>query len=472
MFIRLISISMFFLSLYAQETTNLPTSSQLIRIHIKSLKQYHNKNLRYQYERIDNAIKEFSTLDLQHMQKPSDMTCRQFASILNDYGVLLMQDGKYDEAIGIYTRAIKFDNSHAIVYLNLGNVLREKLSFLNSYQEKIEMNKQVKSAYQSYKKFGGKRNSQVEDFLNYNIIDTPHDDICRYIADYTNRGRLKELYGSGESIEREDSNGTMKIEIRSMGTGHYDNIFTVDKATNEEKYYEDEYFPNHESHVIPFQSNNYILYADWNEYLFGMSPIGKRSSHAKACKFENKVTFTFTPQSDPKLCPLLLTSKHPPFLPFKKDEEESYEYGSNAVQTGISVNKIDFDNDGEKDILSMEHTPLTDQSSEYTFFVLETPEGDNDFQSPKAKLLLKMQNMYYEKIDNDYDKFRWGPTSSGNKTGWFKYKNLTYYETRFKGKTPECKEDEFFKVSYIKNGKIHRVCDAKFTKTVIIKENP
>jgi hypothetical protein len=74
MFIRLIAVSMIFLSLNAQEATKTLSSIQLITAHSKALQHYHNNNTQHQYERINNALKEFSSFDLQNLAKPANLT--------------------------------------------------------------------------------------------------------------------------------------------------------------------------------------------------------------------------------------------------------------------------------------------------------------------------------------------------------------------------------------------------------------
>ena len=63
------------------------------------------------------------------------------------------------------------------------------------------------------------------------------------------------------------------------------------------------------------------------------------------------------------------------------------------------------------------------------------------------------------------------PYYLGNDTGWFIYNGITYYETKFPKNIPLSKQHEFFNVVYIKDGQVHKACEAVFDKKVkVIKE--
>ena len=58
------------------------------------------------------------------------------------------------------------------------------------------------------------------------------------------------------------------------------------------------------------------------------------------------------------------------------------------------------------------------------------------------------------------------PACNGNDAGWFQHKGVYYFENRYPGEKPIIEGQMFHTVSYIKDGKIIRVCEANFRSQV------
>jgi tetratricopeptide (TPR) repeat protein len=130
------------------------TSESLIKAHAEALRLYQSKKKKYDFKPIRNAIHllKAAGIDQALEKKPSGISDRALAGILNDYGFFLTKGHRDNEAINMYKRAIQLDPGRAIAYLNLGDSLRNQLSGVGAFNEKIELTKEIKLAYLQYKK--------------------------------------------------------------------------------------------------------------------------------------------------------------------------------------------------------------------------------------------------------------------------------------------------------------------------------
>lgn len=498
MLLRYSSFIFLICSLFASEPRSF-SAEKLITAHEKALQEYARTEEAYAYTRLSNTIKALEPFDLLHLQRPENLSSKRFAQILNDYAFFLVKEiehsrdrlseishpvqgaypgnqsyfiktGQYDDAIALYQRAITEDSLRAIVYLNLADTLRKKLSTLNTYQEKVELTKEIKKAYLEYKKLSQKTTPWIEDFLHFNLVDTPPRDICDYIADYANKGRLKEVYGSGRSVEKENGDGFFQVEIAPAGSLGFEYAHFFDKATDNEipvgdEIIDSQYASSNDTNPVPFYDQQYLLFAANGQFVDSVLPIGKKYQDAKKCNFKNEISYKFSSQSDPVLCPLLETDKHPPFIEFEQREV-----------------KIDFDNDGIKEHLSlrtMQHGALN-----YSYYKWDDEENQDIAEqctSKKAQMLFNMQYLKNE-LEQDHSGYvkcyikigtKFYPYHAPyNEVGWFEYNGIVYFESKFEGKAiPQEREGQFYEVSYIKDGQVHKVCEAVFDKKVkVLKE--
>lgn len=455
------------------------TSESLTSAHAEALRQYRRNDLEYDYRRVDNAINvlEAAGIRMAIKNRPPGLSDKMFASILNDYGFFLEKDYQKDKAIEIYKKVITLDPTRTVAYLNLGDALRKQLSKTDSFQEKISSTEEIRDAYLRYKELNGNASPEIDSFLALNIIDTPIDDFCEYVATYTSQGRLDELFGTGKTIERGDDQGAMRVEISYRGTAHrpYMEGF-FDNETN--KQIIDEKIPCDDSNgrssrinrigIVPFFDGHYLLYYDNGGYLVKSAPIGSAQKTGQCCKFEMHVVESFDEkEEDTELCHLVQFSNHPSYITSDEPTNLNYEVLKAAGYrwthaSGSCV--VDFDNDGMLETLvKLRYSSTAGAGCGYNFFDLLNDEKDGFSTSKSRALLLEMQG-----ID---DSFHPVPYCHGNVTGWFIYKGITYFETKYPKNQPESSQQEFHTVSYIKNGQIEKVCEADFKIQVEVQQD-
>ncbi|OQW97230.1 MAG: hypothetical protein BWK74_06720 [Desulfobacteraceae bacterium A6] len=454
------------------------TSESLISAHAEALRQYKRKDLKFDFERVGNAINVLEAAGIRTALKrrPSGLSDKMFASILNDYGFFLAKGSREAEAIEVYKKATALDPARSVAYLNLGDCLRKQLSVVDSFQKKIDLTKEIKLAYLQYKKLHGKTTPAIDSFLALNIIDSPIADFCEYVAAYTNQGRLRELFGSGGSVEKGNNQGSMRVEISYEGTGHFPNVRFIDNQTNKEI---DEQIPENGEDapwadnidIIPFLDGHHLLYHNYKDYLVISTPIGAARKAGNGCRFAVHVTESFDKKgTDTELCRLVQSSKHPSFIRFDKSDFLDNEildaagYSHNWTNE-FGAGEVDFDNDGKAETLvHLKYASGAGPGCGYDFFDLLN-EGKDGFSTSKSRaLLLKMQG-----IEDGARGLHPVPHCRGNATGWFSYKGITYFETKYPDDQPQNSEQEFHTVSYIKNGKIERACEAEFKARVEVQ---
>jgi ankyrin repeat protein len=375
-----------------------------------------------------------------------------------------------DEAIDAYRKAIQLDPDRAVAYLNLGDCLRELLSVADSFEEKISLTKEIKLAYMQYKKLHGKSIPVIDSFLALNLVDTPITDFCEYVAAYTNQGRLRGLLllGSGTSVKKRDDQGSMQVEIAYEGSGHYPHVYFIDSQTGQEI---EEQIPDNgrdtplgdEIDIVPFLDGHHLL-DHTGDYLVASAPIGLAANTGKSCGFNVRVTESWDKKgTDTELCRLVLSPRRPSFISFEESNylnEKALEaagYPAGWAQEHGSA-EVDFDNDGRMETLvRLDYASTAGPGCSYDFFDLLNEEKNGVSSSKRRSLLLKMQG-----IEHGASGLHPVPHCRGNVTGWFRYKGTTYFETKYPEDQPQNPDQEFHTVSYIKNGKIHKICDARF----------
>ena len=456
------------------------TSEALVNAHSESLKQYKRKDLKLDYQRVGNAVNVLEAAGIkQSIDKiPQGMSNLTLAGILNDYGFFLSKSFRNKEAVEIFERVIQLNPDRTVAYLNLGDSLRSQLPTAASPQEKIEMTKRIKSAYQQFKQHGGQYTTEINSFMTFNIVDFPKMDICEYIATYTNQGRLREILGSGESVVKADGKGTMRVNIETQGTANMPSLSLIDNNTNQEITQADENAMSDDDDetrwveniaVVPFSDGHHLLYFNDGDLLVSSSPIGLAQKNGHSCKFKTHLRETFDEKSsNQEICRLLQKPDRPSYVAF--DDPDSVD--DKAIQSAgmyetsdRGAGHVDFDNDGTDEYLAyLQYASGAGRGCDYNFFDLLNTKGDGFSTSKKRALLRKLQGV------GDMPHVRHPvPSCSGNATGWFQYNGITYFETKYPGDEPTRAGQSFHTVSYIKNGEITKVCEAQFRLLVEVQ---
>jgi hypothetical protein len=376
----------------------------------------------------------------------------------------------------MYRRVIELDPGRSVAYLNLGDSLRSQLRTVVSFQDKINVSTEIKTAYKQYKQRSGKSTSEIDSFLLFNVVDKPPADFCEYVASFASRGRLAEIFGSGALVKRADGKGSMRINISSQGTAHVPFLQSLDSESNEEITPDASEVPPETEEtrwseniaVVPYKDGHHLLYYNDGGFLISTTPIGAAQKNGKTCHFKTRVIELFDEKSaDPKLCQLIATNR-PPYI----EAQVLHSLVNNAiVAAGYSETtfdralKVDFDNDGNDDVLvRLQYTSGAGRGCDYSFFDLLNARRDG-FSTSKGRTLLQEMQRTAKEPHMRHNV----PSCSGNTTGWFRYNGITYYETKYPGDEPKGERQKFHRVSYIKDGNIKTVCEANFKLQVTVQ---
>lgn len=449
-----------------------PSAERLIAAHAEALRHYRNDSVD-EYHRIRKAIDILKKAGVPQALtgKPPGITDKKLAEILNDYGFFLAKASSHEEAINVYNRVIQLDPTRAVAYLNLADSLRARLGSVATYQDKVLLTKQVKSAYLQFKQLGGKATNEVNSFLSLNVIDKPITDFCQYVAAYTNQGRLREIFGTGESVVTEDGKRRMRVFVRSDGTAHMVSMDAVDPKSGEgrsaEIYEIDKILDDNKElmlgdlSIVPFSDGHHVLFHWDDKYLTRTVPIGYASRSGKTCMFNTRVVSSLRPISGrAEFC--------------KRVEAGTIQYIDNKVEHSLSPGafettaymphqalkalKADFDNDGHEDVLlKLDAYEPGGRPCQYTFFDLLNSTRDGFERSYRGILLKKMQR------NNAW-------LCKGSTARWLHYSGITYLELKYPGEFPKYEREHVHRVVYLKNDRINIVCDAAFHTQTIVQQ--
>lgn len=441
------------------------TAESLASTHALAMWQYDRKDVKSVYSRRRNAIKALESANIQSAlkNKPKGMSDKILAMILNDYGYFLSET--YDrekEAIGVLEVVIKLNPNRSVAYLNLGDTLRKQLRRSATFDEKKKITEDIKVNYLKYRKLAKRTTQSVDDFLTLNIIDKPISNICEYIATYTNSGRLWEILGVGRGVLKLDGKGTMDVRIPYQGTAHMPSLEFIDTQSGEKlansqensmRNMEDDSIRwANDIDVIPFSDGHHVLFQEGDGYLTASTPIGATQKNSHTCRFKAHTVEELSKNAlDPDLCTLVQSSQHELETHVAEAHTLSYQALRKLGLRDTTAEKtflLDFDNDGSfEPIIHLSYSSGAGPGCGYDYYEMLNPAGDGFSATNERKLLAEMQKPRRCK---------------GNKTGWFKYKDVTYFENKYPYEQPMNSFQQFHTVSYISDGKVSNVCQADF----------
>jgi tetratricopeptide (TPR) repeat protein len=458
-----------FPSSYGSAVSDPVTPQKLISSHADALNSYRARPTDSEYHRARRAIEILKAggVDDALAGKITGIPSKEMARILNDHGFFLDKGDYSDEALNVYRKVIQLDPDRAVVYLNLGDNLRFKLFRANSFQEKLNLTKEAKTAYQRFKQLGGKAPREVERFLTHNIADVSQKGLCEYVATFTNEGRLLEIMGTGDSILKSNGRSKMRVQTTYAGSGHIASLEATNIDPNDPEPISDSELPvlsNHESWAgkfdfIPFNDGHHLLTRNNGGYLIRTAPIG--AAQHPECHFTNRVIESFDNKRSkyPELCQYVLREK-PPYI--NKTEGHSLskdvcaKEGRGTTLCGEMALIVDFDNDGKEDALvSMYETIPGGRACTSDWFELLNSKRD-DFSATDRRAILKALTTDSRQNCGSFE----------TRTGWFRYNGVTYFERKYAGEQPTNSLEEIHTVSFIKNGRIEIACEATFKRQV------
>jgi hypothetical protein len=446
-----------------------PTADALVSAHKTVLAEYKEYDNKPNYSLAEKAIRILDTagIKLAIKEKPQGLSDKLYAQILNDYAFFKMQlyNGQ-EEASQLLRKIINLDSSRAVAYLNIADTLRKLLSTAKDYKRKVSMTKEVKGFYAKYKKLTGRSTPDIDKFMKRNIVDFPPKDVCSYIASYINEGRTRELFGGGEFIDINSDGIEERIEFQTGGTMHITNMELFNKSTGEPISVDeaDKDFAYNIA-IVPLFGEYYLLYYNDDKYPVVATNISKNFEERVACRFDVNLKETVSKKSaDKNLCQMLINDREFEYLEFNESHslKPSEKYSESSAKNALT---FDFDNDGKKEsVIEIEYSSGAGRGCGYTYFDFLNKEKNKISDDEKRGLLITLQHIFKKKYRHPV------PHCGGNTTGWFKYKGITYYESKYPDEGPKNSDDEFHMVAYIKDGKVNNTCEFEFNPVVSVRK--
>lgn len=450
------------------------TADSLLKAHERALQLYNatvDPIARYGRSQESAEILEAAGISAAVKKKPQELTGKQYAHILNDYALFLMQNqSRLGDAIQALRVAVKADPKRVVAYLNLGDALRVHMSKAKNYKDKVIATTEIKRAYTQYKKLSVKSNETIESFLHFNLVDAPQSSICEYIAAYVNAGRFNELLGDGSGLYGDstvvDLNGdgkTERVQITYEGTAHYPYMQVFDlksgAAVGISEPDKDFNGPWADSiGLVPFNGQTYVLHYRIGGYPVLLTSINENFQEQIICRFANEPVETVGKGSvDKKLCAVILKEGHPSYLPFMEEHSVNPQANELIEASTEKAGMVDVDNDGkEEPIVAIQYASGAGAGCDYNYFALLNSERTSLASGRVRDLLVQMQGLEQVHFRHPV------PSCRGNITGWFHLNGITYYETKFRGDYPSSGLSAFHDVSYIIDDGVHKVCEFVF----------
>jgi tetratricopeptide (TPR) repeat protein len=450
------------------------TAESLTRAHAAALRLYQRRDRASQYTSVEDAL---NILEAGGVRKALEadiqgLSTQRLAGIVNDYGFLLAQQSRFGDAIGVYQRAIELDPGRAVAYLNLGDARRALLGEADTWEEKRRLAEQARDNYMTHQKRGGRISAAIDGFLSLNPADTPQATVCEYIAAYANQGRLTETFGSGRRVKRAQGKGTIRVELSTQGSARMpfarlidneaeqrvpDNDWVKEVSTVESTDETDDDAGVNQIAVVLFADGHHLLSYNEGGVLHSSSPIGFGNDRRRRCRFDTQVTEIVGPGSEnPGLCRMVLAGRRPPYLEFS----ESYSVGYQELRAAgyydtsdVAAGKVDFLNNGKPAlVLRLQYAFGGGRGCDYEFFELLEPGGEAISKSRARQQLLDLQGVGVK------PHVRHPVPCGGNETGWFTYRGVTFYETRYRDDRPDAGLDKIHRIVFIKDGKPRDAC--------------
>lgn len=452
----------------------MPAVEDLLTAHEKALaifNQASSEERRYSAPKEALQMLEAGGIQQAMQQMPQGLAKRRYAQILNDYAFWKLQIASTDaEATRVLRKVITIDPSRSVASLNLGQALQAQLRLFTTYDQKVHSTKEIKKLYMKYVKLSGKSVQQIESFLSLNLVDRPISSVCAYIAAYVNADRVEELFSAATNVDLNNDGAVDKVSLADRGTANMMSVELYDKKTgnpivvNEvDKDFNGSWAAN--IGIVPFKDGYYLLHYDDRRYPVVLTRIERNNDESVRCRFRIEVKEAVDKDSkERELCEVVLDERHPSYLPFNKADERgtnlSHE-GSQLRDTDIEgLGSVDIDNDGiEEPLIQLLFSSGAGSGCGYVYFDLLNAQGTELSDNEKRRRLLEMQAV-------SPGEWQGMPRCGGNTTGWFRFKGLTYYETKFDGEHPRTQSDEFHEVKQIQGRQITSVCRFAFKTTV------
>lgn len=400
---------------------------------------------------------------LRALDAPVEGTsAKRAALILNDFGFWASKDAfRAPQAERALRRAVSLDPRRAVAWLNLGDLLRDRLSALTSFSAKQELASEIRSCYRKYLELGGKSSAHIEAFVKEPSGGA--GDVCSAVAAYANAGRLKELVSSSASGVRM---GGRRVDLYFVteGTAHVPTVYAFD-STND--------FPLKEDVIAVPGSDRFwggdelglVVYGDAMQVLhyrdFRHPVTTSLLTGDRACRFTTKtIEKAGRDAAEPSLCRSLIDGKGPPTVEFTTPAPIQHDAVKKryAETDAANMRRLDFANDGTPvNLVELQFVSGAGAGCDASFYDVVDEAGRNLASGPTHDLLMKLQDVdpssrYYARC--------------GNKPRFFVYRGKTYFENKPAKWPPVDKGSQYHEIHRIEQGKVVEVCGFTFETVV------
>lgn len=389
------------------------------------------------------------------------------AAILNDYGFLLSKRSSDEDLMAAekyLVRAIEIDPNRKLAYLNLADLLRARLRAINTFEEKMRESARIEVLYKKYVSLAGSSNEKIESFLDRNLSKDTAANICVAIADYSNLGRLDELFSPARNVNV--GGVRLDIDFTTQGTAHVPYVEARDSASG--AIVEDALaIPDEESlwggddlGLIVYKNNAQILhYRDLKNPVSTSRVNGDDSD----CRFKVEVIETVVSGAENAvLCNDLRDQKDmdvvaidaPSSISYEQVKEWGYEETSVAA-----TNMLDIANDGDALLIGMmDLVSGAGAGCDARFFEALDAREKKLLKSSRRELLLQMQG-----ISGGGRHF---VPHCGNDARFIRYQGKVYYENKPGFWPPRDEREQYHWVRQIRGGQVVDVCKFSFKSIV------
>jgi hypothetical protein len=153
---------------------------------------------------------------------PHEMSQSEVVEILNDWGYWQSRGEKPAEAIPILQRVVELAPTRAVAWRNLGDAARASLSGAIADPERKRLTQLAIDAYGRYRKLTGHYQPDMKDFIEFNALNAPQDDVCGFVAAYYSRGRHQEITGVANPVDVDGSGKKVNLEASILYAGKPD----------------------------------------------------------------------------------------------------------------------------------------------------------------------------------------------------------------------------------------------------------
>jgi hypothetical protein len=146
------------------------------------------------------------------------MSRAELVVILNDWGFWQSRGTKPAEAIPILQRVVELAPTRAVAWRNLGDAARASLSGAIANPERKRLTQLAIGAYATYRRLTGHDEPEMTDFIEFNALNAPQDEVCRFVAAYYSRGRQQEIAGVANPVDVDGSGRKLNLEVGFAGS--------------------------------------------------------------------------------------------------------------------------------------------------------------------------------------------------------------------------------------------------------------